>query len=119
MTIEKKFHRGDIVSVHPEALEGLEHLFPEGFSTFNGTVSSERLDYRYTKYPEKEDIGYIYTVRMDQDPSVPNLQFVDKDLTRLISADIVALDKVIARMEANLEALRIIRNNQATYREKD
>lgn len=119
MTIEKKFKRGDIVSVHPEAVEGLEHLFPEGFSTFNGTVVSERLEWQYTNYPEKSDSGYSYTVRMDQDVSIPNLQFVDKDLTRLISADIVALDKVIARMEANLEALRIIRNNQAAYREKD
>jgi hypothetical protein len=120
MAIVEKFKRGDRVTINPEAVEGLEHLFPKGFHTFNGTVRSSRIDWHYDPYPERKDRYYVYGVVMDQDSSVTNISFVEEDMTLLLSADIVALDNVIKHSEANLEALKTIRNTMAAaYREKD
>jgi hypothetical protein len=118
MTAVEKYKRGDRVTINPAAVEGLEHLFPEGFLTFNGTVIGSRFSFSYDPYPNMANEHYVYTVALDQDSTVRNLQFVEADMTLLLSADVVALDKVIAQLESNLEALKIIRNNQAAYRGK-
>jgi hypothetical protein len=118
MTIEQKFNRLDRVTVHPEALEGLEHLFPEGFQTTTGTVVGVRLDYHYDRYPNKVFTHYVYSVRMDQDRNVTNLQFMDVDLTMLRPAEIVALDQIIINLEYNLKELTKFRDNQIASLEK-
>jgi hypothetical protein len=119
MAAVEKYKRGDRVTINPEAVEGLEHLFPDGFSTFEGTVTSSRFTFSYDPYPKMANEHYVYNVALDQDRSVHNLQFVEADMSLLLPADIAALDVVIGRSESNLNALKLIRNQMAdAYRDK-
>lgn len=108
--IEQKFKPGDRVSVSKEALETLEDLFPDGFETTDGTVAWVRAD---MTYPESVLVDYIYTVRLDENPNVPNLQFTTAELTMVLPVAIKQLDIIIRDMENQVAVLRTYRNSRA------
>lgn len=105
--IQQKFNPGDRVSVSQEALDTLVDLFPEGFETRDGTIAWVRAD---VTYPEHVLVDYIYTVRLDESPNLPNLQFTTAELTMVLPVAVKQLDIIIENLGHQVDILK-------TYRE--
>lgn len=104
---EAKFVRGDRVQVTPESTVELEHLFPEGFETYEGIVRSVRLDYTggWGNRPRVFK-AWVYTVSLDQDPSKGGLYFLETDLTLIRPYVVGKLDEIVVRLEAQIAEIR-------------
>ena len=104
---EAKFVRGDRVRVTPESTEELEHLFPEGFETYEGIVRSVRLDYTggWGTRPAVFK-AWVYTVSLDQKPTAGGLYFLETDLTLVRPYVVGKLDEIVKGLEDRIADIR-------------
>ena len=93
MRVYKKW---DVVSVSWEKINDLKYVpnFPEKITSATGTITSV---WRLINTPD----AYV-TVRLDDAPHVPNLQFHVEDITLVIPAE------VSLRLQAIEEALALL-----------
>lgn len=92
------FKNGDIVSVSLQKINDLKFVpnLPEKITNPQGTITST---YRLvkSKYPAN-----VVTIRLDEAPNVPNLEFDIEDITLVIP---VELDKRLKAIESQLALL--------------
>ena len=92
------FKQGDIVSVSLQKIDDLKFVpnLPEKVTNPQGTITSTFRLYR-SKYPAN-----VVTVRLDEAPNVPNLEFDIADITLVIP---VELDTRLKAIESQLALL--------------
>lgn len=92
----REFKNGDIVTVSQESITAFKYVpgFPEKLTDLTGKVTSTYARFKWN-YP------YI-TVRLDEAPSVQNLQFDVSDVALLIP---VELDQRLTAIEDQLNLL--------------
>ena len=64
----------------------------------------------------KEFLDWVYTVRLDQDPSKASCLFAEADLTLVRPYIVRELDKLIERARADISKLEDIQNRELKHR---